>query len=104
MDGALRIEMLNLAVRSLRIAGHTISPSEDAKIDQAILQAQSMGLSSPEDLAAYAALAWLWPAGHEPMEAHTQVVVGISLARRGLPFRDYASERLLPIIQSDSNP
>lgn len=104
MNGALRIEMLNLAVRSLRIAGHAVSPSEDGKIDQAISRAQRMGMSSAEDLAAYAALAWLWPASHGPMEVHTQVVAGIYLARRGLPFKDYANERLLPIIQSDSKP
>lgn len=104
MDGALRIEVLNLAIRSLRTAEHAISLNDDAKIDQAIVRAQRMGLSSPEDLAAYAALAWQWPTNHGEMEAHAQVIAGISLAKRGVPFRDYIRERLLPIIQFDSKP
>ncbi|MCY1214350.1 hypothetical protein D3C87_1003580 [compost metagenome] len=102
LNGALRIEALNLAVRSLRMGGHVVPLHEDEKIDRAITQAQRTGLGTPEDLAAYAALAWLWPEGLEAMKVHAQVVAGISLAQQGLPFKEYARERLLPIIQSDS--
>lgn len=102
LNGALRIEALNLAVRSLRMGGHAVPLREDDKIDRAITQAQGAGLVATEDLAAYAALAWLWPEGLEAMKAHAQVVAGISLAQQGLPFREYARERLLPIIQSNS--
>jgi hypothetical protein len=104
LNGALRIEALNLALRALRVAGHEIPSSGDELVDRAVSQAQSMGLAANEDLAAYAALAWVWPVSHGPMQAHTQVAEGIALARQGLPFRDYANERLLPIIQANSRP
>lgn len=84
------------------MGGHVVPLHEDEKIDRAITQAQRTGLGTPEDLAAYAALAWLWPEGLEAMKVHAQVVAGISLAQQGLPFKEYARERLLPIIQSDS--
>ncbi|RIX78363.1 DUF4123 domain-containing protein [Acidovorax cavernicola] len=102
LNDALRIEALNLSLRSLRMGGHVVPLGDDDKIVRAIAQAQDLGLVTIEDLAAYAALAWLWPEGPEAMKAHGQVIAGVSLAQKGVPFRDYASERLLPIIPSDS--
>jgi len=86
-----RIETLNAAVRAIQTR-QRVPHTDDARLDALIQRAIGLGLEQADDQAAYAALAYTWPAGRGPIESDEQVTRGIELARAGLPLADYLQQ------------
>lgn len=84
-----RIDPLNASLRCLLAQGHRIAQTDNARLDGFVVQARHLGLAQPDDQAAYAALAYTWPAQHAALTADERVLRGIELARSGLPLAEY---------------
>lgn len=87
-----RIDPLNASLRRLLAQGHRVPQTDDARLDGLIVQAQHLGLAQPDDQAAYASLAYTWPAQRAALTTDERVMRGIELARTGLPLADYLQQ------------
>jgi hypothetical protein len=88
-DALMRIEVVNNALRLLHRRGCQVPSGKERDLDRLVTRAIDLGLSRPDDQAAYVALVFDWPADREPVDSDEWVCRGLQLAQTGLPLSTY---------------